>query len=651
MSFIPPRWLRALLIPALATLGAGGSSLPGWADRAVAESALEPTPPRAAAWVLLDRTEFLYTGRGGIQIHHWKVVKVLSEEGAREGIFSLWANGGKNYEVRNVQGWNLPPGGKVLTVERHWAIQLDPDGSNEVTSGLTTNLVMPGVVPGSVVAFESIEAMIPDHGPSQLIWLAGPDPVLRWELEADSRWYVSRAVKVELDPQNLEPWTAETALVPGQGLKVRHLPALGEDLVLAPGSMASRPFVRLRFADPACPDLFALPVQEFGMGMFELMNHPEPPPAGLPPFAGEPRARLEAIATWLGRSFSWRAVYLTPGRGLLPLAPARTLRQHAGDCKDLATLAIAAARQAGFQGFPALARIGDGVHQGETGPWQLGFNHAIAAIQVPLSMTFPSAVDVDGARYVLYDPTARATPMGYLPRVHRNGWILLCLPGGGRWVKVPPAAIPAASVNFSLEGKIEANGLLSGTLVVREQGEALGLASTYLEGGTPALRRALVPLMALDPTAGFALTRVGDPCSADGIFQIEVAWNRQERDGPRGTLALPGLPPVPQHIHRAGQPRRLAIQVRPDLHWHWRATLSGPKGWTFPTSERALETPLRKARWRATLGEQHQELDLDLMLRPGEWSAADGVKIMDADWRDFSGFLAACQEIRPQAGL
>ena len=93
MSFIPPRWLRALLIPALATLGAWGSSLPGWADRAVAESALEPTPPRAAAWVLLDRTEFLYTGRGGIQIHHWKVVKVLSEEGAREGIFSLWANG------------------------------------------------------------------------------------------------------------------------------------------------------------------------------------------------------------------------------------------------------------------------------------------------------------------------------------------------------------------------------------------------------------------------------------------------------------------------------------------------------------------------------------------------------------------------------
>ena len=72
-----------------------------------------------------------------------------------------------------------------------------------------------------------------------------------------------------------------------------------------------------------------------------------------------------------------------------------------GDCKDKATMFVAAARALGLTAYPVLLNAGGGVDT--TMPSLEQFNHAIAAVARP------------GGKYLFLDLTSELTPVGALP--------------------------------------------------------------------------------------------------------------------------------------------------------------------------------------------------------------------------------------------
>jgi hypothetical protein len=536
-------------------------------------------------------------------------------------------------------------------VKQDWARQLDPDAGDEFTTGIETQLALPGVVPGSVVAFDSLECMRPHLALAFEVLVGGRDPVLRWELEADNRWYVTHTAHARLVPRNLEPWTREIQLAPDRSLKLHHLPGRSPEELGTPGSYECRPWVHLAFTGVPDQDLPEAESTPFGKSALEVLSVPDPPPGELPELPGEPLARLRALASWMRHTFTYRKVYLDANRGWKPAAPSRTLRERHGDCKDLAALAGAAARKAGFQAFPVLARIGNGRLRGEEPVRPHMFNHALAAIEVPPEVDLPAVVTVGGARYLLFDPTSRLTPIGWLPWAHRQGKVLLCLPSGGHWVDIPRGAIPEARLDVSLSAKVEPSGTLAGTLVFQERGDALGLASTALQEGPAGLRKALVPILAPGPAGWFDHLKTSDPLDLDHPFQVEVSLVLPDAVE-SGALKLPGLPPVPRPIQRLGTARRLAIRTGRDLEWHWRGDLAIDGGRVPVHPDLALQTPLREILWKASATPGGWKLAMDARLREGDWEvarAAEGLEVFDKDRHAFRRFLASCLEVRSEA--
>lgn len=101
-------------------------------------------------------------------------------------------------------------------------------------------------------------------------------------------------------------------------------------------------------------------------------------------------ARLHKGVRYTGIEFGNRAI--------VPASPAETLRRGFGDCKDKATLLVAALRAAGIPANVALLYAGTGVDTDPELPGLEGFNHAIA--------------HVPGASPLWIDATADSAPFG-----------------------------------------------------------------------------------------------------------------------------------------------------------------------------------------------------------------------------------------------
>ncbi len=283
--------LCILLLGPIAAFGRT-TDLPLWAAKAVAEGAKETTPLRAAAWILLDRTSLFYKGKGQIQIQRQKVVRVLSREGMDHAVFNLFGDEGPSYRVLDVQGWNSPPKGNVNKLNHNSAFQLDPDANQVLTSQIKTVIALPEVVPGSIVAFESMEVITPPQGPILTEWVGQRDPILRWELKVDSEWALTNNIRAVFKPWNLEKWTREMELVPERTLTLHHIPGVRSPETAAPGSFEYKPIVSIRFFDPFHPLAFEGSGKQLGKSTYEQMNFTEPPPTELPVFEGDPLYRF-----------------------------------------------------------------------------------------------------------------------------------------------------------------------------------------------------------------------------------------------------------------------------------------------------------------------------------------------------------------------
>lgn len=613
-------WLALAALPAVFATSARAqdlSKLPSWAHGPAQEAQKAPAPDKADAWVLLDRTEFAYTGSGEIRQRHFRLVKVLTEAGAaEEATYVLHGLGGNATKVKRLKGWNLRPDGEVVKLDSSDVVTINTD-DDALTTETATGGRLAKVQAGSLLAFESLESIHHPLGPSTITTILENHPIRRWELipAIIGGWFRDlKHVKVRMEARHLAPWTTPLAEPIEGGLFLDNLPALprGEDA--RPHLRNAAPWVTLCFQDPALTGVPTLDSWDSLATWFHAAYRTKVVSLKAPALPdGTPAARMSAFAAWMSREITYKQVYLSPERGWIPEASEEVVRKRYGDCKDLTSCLMGGLANLGMESFPALARIGAGDIEADEPVGISAFNHVITAVKLPASLGFPAEIETPKGRFLLVDPTARYTRLGYLPEAHRRGRVLACTPQGGIWIPIPDAAIEPSGIRIEAQGSEDATLLLDGAYTFIETGDAMGLRSTFHSDGAKALKNRLASRWDFPPTTILDILSTSDPLDLSKPFTVKLgvrllpALYLAMGEWTLNRLGFPGLPGT---IQRPGTPRMFPVWVEPD-HGGWEVSLR----WTLATPLRPvqrtllLDTPFRTLTGKCTLEGQTLQVE------------------------------------------
>jgi hypothetical protein len=168
---------------------------------------------------------------------------------------------------------------------------------------------------------------------------------------------------------------------------------------------------------------------------------------------------LRRVHRWVAQDIRYVSVSLGIG-GYQPRAPAQTVETGFGDCKDKATLFIAALRLLGVEAHPVLLHSSGAAVRAEH-PSLRQFNHMIAAVRDPAA---------EGG-WTYTDLTAALTPYGELPYGMRNGFALIVKPGGGAEpVVLPQVGADARRIEYRIVVELAEDGTLAGYMDERNTG-------------------------------------------------------------------------------------------------------------------------------------------------------------------------------------
>ncbi len=604
-----------LLLVTFAALLAGQSldKLPSWAVGPATEGLRETPPAEADAWVLFDRTEYAYVGSGEVRTHRYRIVRILTEQGLSEGVYRIDLLGGKGNRVKRLKGWNCRPDGEVLKLDSDQVVTLDSDTADMITTRLSTNAVLPRVVKGSVVVFESLEV-------SQAPWLSLMDapmegnPVRRWELEQSKEegWFTSlKQVQMRMETRNFGPWLNQADLKDAARISLRDVPALPTGEGAVPNWRDVLPAVYLRFLDPDQAKGMSADswdgIARWEAGRFQASS----PALDTPGIEKKPSLdNLRALRMWMARHIDYRQVYLTPDRGWVPDSAVEVMRKRYGDCKDMASLFVAAARGLGFEAYPVLARIVEGHVPVEAPVSPYVFNHVIVAVRLPTSFGLPAEVDTPRGRFLLVDLTEPFTPLGWLGEAHQGRRLMICFPDGALWLSVPGTAILRPGVAIRLEGRVASDGRLKGRVTLLETGNMLGLRSAFA-AGTDQQRKDLISRFLELPLEGqWTIQASSDPWTLDAPQRVvlDLDFPRAMRlEGTDRVLSSFLFPGVPDPIQRPGKPRRYPVERLGQSRWTLEGDLELPVDWHVDTALGTFQeaNPFRRWSWKTAIAGGH----------------------------------------------
>ncbi len=160
---------------------------------------------------------------------------------------------------------------------------------------------------------------------------------------------------------------------------------------------------------------------------------------------------IRAIHRWVAQDIRYVGIELGIG-GYQPRMPDTVIATGYGDCKDKATLFVAALTHLGIRAYPVLLSINATARRDLPTPQQ--FNHEIAAV----------ALSSGGYRFV--DLTSSFNAYGELPRSIQGGFGLLIFPDGRNEEVTIPADAPTSDVQTTtITGTLSADGKFEGHYV------------------------------------------------------------------------------------------------------------------------------------------------------------------------------------------
>lgn len=156
---------------------------------------------------------------------------------------------------------------------------------------------------------------------------------------------------------------------------------------------------------------------------------------------------IEAVHKWVAQDVRYVAIDLGMS-GYQPRFPAEVARTGFGDCKDKATLFVAALQHLGVTAYPVLLNSTGGVRREMPSVKQL--NHVIAAVR-----------QADGYEFV--DLTASVVPLGELPFGEQGEFGLVVRPdGSSEVVTLPKTSLTANRSETHIVGRLEPDGIFNG---------------------------------------------------------------------------------------------------------------------------------------------------------------------------------------------
>jgi hypothetical protein len=159
---------------------------------------------------------------------------------------------------------------------------------------------------------------------------------------------------------------------------------------------------------------------------------------------------IRAIHRWVAQDIRYVSIALGLG-GYQPRTPEETMRTAFGDCKDKATLFVAALARLGIPAFPVLLDS-DGAADRRL-PSIAQFDHVIAAVKV-------------GDRYQYTDLTAELVPYGEIPFSYQGGFgVLVRGDGSSEEVEFPRIGLEDNVSSVVLSGTLAESGHFSGVYV------------------------------------------------------------------------------------------------------------------------------------------------------------------------------------------
>jgi len=160
---------------------------------------------------------------------------------------------------------------------------------------------------------------------------------------------------------------------------------------------------------------------------------------------------IRAVHKWVAQDIRYVGIELGIG-GYQPRMPDMVIATGYGDCKDKATLFVAALTHLGIQAYPVLLSINTTARRDLPTPQQ--FNHEIAAVALP------------SGGYQFVDLTSSFNAYGELPGSIQGGFGLLILPDGRNEEVTIPVDAPASNVQTTrITGVLSADGEFEGRYV------------------------------------------------------------------------------------------------------------------------------------------------------------------------------------------
>lgn len=165
---------------------------------------------------------------------------------------------------------------------------------------------------------------------------------------------------------------------------------------------------------------------------------------------------IRAIHRWVAQDIRYVAISLGLG-GYQPRTPAKVVETGYGDCKDKATIFVAALKELGITAHPVLLAASGGVERRL--PTIEQFDHAIAAVERP------------GGGYVFTDLTSEYTPYGELPFPEQGEFALVVKADGTtEEVTLPLEPVKANRSAERIVGTISPDGRFDGFVEVTALG-------------------------------------------------------------------------------------------------------------------------------------------------------------------------------------
>lgn len=466
-----------LAVWALACLGAPATwaaNAPEWL-RAQVNATLPAHDDETDAIMLYSETELTVLAPGKMKLLERRAYRILRSDG--EGYGAVGQAFSPESKVTSMRGWSIPAQGKDFEVKQRDIVETaftDVEGGELVNDVRRKFMMIPAAVPGNIIGYEverdvhpyvmtdewyvqdvvpvreaRYTVKLPPGWSQKTFWLNHTGPAPTEVAPGHWRWVVT----------DLKPVKRERRMPPWRGIAARMVVSLQPPDGKGGG-----------FQSWQDVGTWYLGITN---GRRDLSPSLKEKVKQLTASATDPMSRMRALARYAQTDIRYVAIALGIG-GVQPHPAAEVLTHGYGDCKDKVTVLSAMLKEIGIESHYVLIHTERGSVSANTPP-NMGFNHAIVAIQLPADVdvkSFPAAIVHKTLGPVLFfDPTSSLVPLGYLPGELQANYGLLVTPTGGELLPLPQSASALNGLQRTAKLKLDGTGKMTGDVVETWSGD------------------------------------------------------------------------------------------------------------------------------------------------------------------------------------